>query len=199
MKDNIKALNLQLDDVRCHCSLSPVGFLSFPFPRTLEHEELLEVCSAVEWAVRRGFLSREDPALHKACGTALKRWEKGDNEAAARPLYRILKIARNIQENSAKARSTGGIDVDPRVLESYVGEYELGARGTVCVVRRDGRLALQAKGLSEEELVAETESRYYLPSGDLTLVFLEDEDTTLLLQQGGREIACRRRGVEAAG
>src|SRR5688572_5072589 len=65
-----------------------------------------------------------------------------------------------------------GIAVDEKVLDSYVGTYDLGS-GTVVVVSRAGRnLAIQQNGQSaKHELLAESPGRFFQRGSNITYTF----------------------------
>ena len=88
------------------------------------------------------------------------------------------------------------VDVDPAVLLTYVGEYEL-MPGFSLTIRADGsQLFAQATGQPEFELFAESETEFFLKVVDAQVIFILGEDiaaTSLVLQQGGQELPGRKK------
>lgn len=83
--------------------------------------------------------------------------------------------------------------VDPRILEQYVGEYELvpGLRFTVTV--RDGRLYGQATGQREFQLESRSDSVFTVPAVGAEMTFHRAAgDVELELVQGGQTIRSSR-------
>jgi hypothetical protein len=82
------------------------------------------------------------------------------------------------------------IQIDPKVFDDYVGEYEL-QPGFVLTVSRDGsQLWTQATGQPRVELFAESETAFFLKVVDAQLTFVRDASgkvTSLILDQGGQK------------
>ncbi len=89
-----------------------------------------------------------------------------------------------------------GIAVDEKVLNSYVGTYEVG-RTTVVVSRVGRALAFQQTGQSTvTELLADTPSRFFLRGSNIMISFEGDGGSVdrLVVEAGGqRQIATRRK------
>jgi hypothetical protein len=63
------------------------------------------------------------------------------------------------------------IDVDPVILRTYVGDYELAA-GTVLRVKvEDGKLYFSFDGPQWDEVYAGTKTRFFIPGDDARAVF----------------------------
>ncbi|MGE0556609.1 MAG: serine hydrolase [Gemmatimonadales bacterium] len=88
-----------------------------------------------------------------------------------------------------------GIAVDDKVLDSYVGTYELG-RGSIVISRVGRALAIQQTGQAAvNELLAETPTRF-VPRGGGTTVTFEGEGgriDRLVLEAGTRRMTATRR------
>jgi serine-type D-Ala-D-Ala carboxypeptidase/endopeptidase len=76
------------------------------------------------------------------------------------------------------------IEVDPKILEGYVGEYELTPAFHVTVTRNGGRLLVQATGQPQFEIFAKSDSEFFLKVVDAQITFDKDG---LILHQGGRD------------
>ena len=109
-------------------------------------------------------------------------------------VYAALKLLRG--ETYVPRSQPKGIAVDEKVLNSYVGTYELG-RGTLVVSRVGRALALQQNGQAAiNELLAETPVRFFQRGSNVTITFEGDggKIDRLVLEAGGqRRIATRRR------
>ncbi|HEX2208297.1 MAG TPA: serine hydrolase [Longimicrobium sp.] len=92
---------------------------------------------------------------------------------------------------SVLAAATATVDVPVEVLERYVGVYEL-APGFEVTVRRDGTV-LRATPTNQPEsaLVPESETRFFVPDANASVVFERDASgavTRLVLHQAGRQM-----------
>lgn len=85
--------------------------------------------------------------------------------------------------------------VDPRIYDSYAGEYQL-APGFIMTVTREGdRLMTQATGQSKVEVFPESEVKFFLKVVEAQITFVKDENgrvTALILHQGGRDQTAKR-------
>ena len=109
-------------------------------------------------------------------------------------VYAALKLLRG--ENYIPRPQRKGIAVDEKVLNSYVGTYELGQG--ILVVSRVGRaLALQQNGQAAiNELLAETPVRFFQRGSNATITFEGDDGRIDRLVKGAgaqRRTATRRR------
>lgn len=81
--------------------------------------------------------------------------------------------------------------VDPKVFDTYVGEYELRPGFVLRVYREGDKFMTQATGQGANEIVAESETTFYPKAFSATLTFLKDPDgkvTSVRLTQGGRDL-----------
>lgn len=81
------------------------------------------------------------------------------------------------------------IKVDTAILDTYVGEYQLGPTMTLKIERGPEGLTLEPTGQSKTQLYAETETDFFLTIVDATLKFVKDESgkvTGLEFTQAGR-------------
>jgi CubicO group peptidase (beta-lactamase class C family) len=109
-------------------------------------------------------------------------------------VYAALKLLRGETYVPRPARK--GIAVDEKVLNNYVGTYEVGPARLV--VSRVGRaLAVQQNGQSAiNQLIAETAVRFVIRGTNITITFEGEGDRIdrLVLEAGGqRQVATRRR------
>jgi len=94
---------------------------------------------------------------------------------------------------NVKERKT--VQVDPRIMEDYVGEYELGPQFVVTISTKEGRLFAQGTGQPAFELFAETDSKFFLKDVPASLTFVKDGQgkvTHLTLYQGGGEATAKK-------
>jgi CubicO group peptidase (beta-lactamase class C family) len=85
--------------------------------------------------------------------------------------------------------SEDGVKLDEKILESYVGEYEVTPNFNFSVTREQDKLFLQAKGQEKLQLFAEAEGKFFLKVNDAQLQFVQDASgkvTKAILNQGGR-------------
>ena len=101
--------------------------------------------------------------------------------------------ASNTNAKSRLAALTGEqkeIKVDPKIYDSYVGEYQLAPTFTITVTSEDGKLMAQATGQSKFELFPTSETDFYLKVTAATVTFVKDTQgivTELILTQNGRK------------
>jgi CubicO group peptidase (beta-lactamase class C family) len=89
------------------------------------------------------------------------------------------------------------VEVNPVILASYAGVYEL-MPGFDITVRHDGaQLFAQATGQPEFELFAESDTEFFLKVVDAQVTFVPGEDggpaPSLVLHQGGRNLPGKRK------
>ena len=113
--------------------------------------------------------------------------------AQSEVVYAALKLLRG--ESYVPRPQRKGIAVDEKVLNSYVGTYELGRQSLV--VSRVGRaLALQQNGQSTiNELLAETPVRFFQRGSNIAITFEGDGGSIdrLVVQAGAQRLTATRR------
>jgi hypothetical protein len=86
-------------------------------------------------------------------------------------------------------------EVDPKIFERYVGEYQL-APGFILTIRtRDNRIFTQATGQQEAEIFPKSETEFFLKIVDAQITFVIDEIgsvTGLILHQGGQDMPAEK-------
>jgi CubicO group peptidase (beta-lactamase class C family) len=88
------------------------------------------------------------------------------------------------------------IAVDPKILASYVGSYELTPGFALVVTLEDGHLMTQATGQSKIPIFAESATRFFPKVVDAEIEFTKDKSgavTGLILHQGGRDMPGPRK------
>ena len=82
------------------------------------------------------------------------------------------------------------VKVDPKILDSYVGEYQLGPTFTITITSENGKLMAQATGQEKFELFPTSETDFYLKVVPASVTFVKDAEgkvTELVLTQNGRK------------
>jgi CubicO group peptidase (beta-lactamase class C family) len=87
------------------------------------------------------------------------------------------------------------LKLDPTLLETYVGEYQIAPAFTFVITRDQDRLFLQATGQMQVEIFAEAENKFFLKVNDAALEFVKDDTgqvTKAILNQGGRSTDAKK-------
>jgi CubicO group peptidase (beta-lactamase class C family) len=82
------------------------------------------------------------------------------------------------------------VSVDPKILASYVGTYELTPKFSLAVTVEDGHLVTQATGQSSFSMLAESETKFFPTAFDAEIEFFKDDQGNvayLMLRQNGHE------------
>ena len=85
--------------------------------------------------------------------------------------------------------SSDGITLNEKLLERYIGEYEIRPEFTFAVTENQGRIFIQATRQGKLELFAETETTFFLKVNDAQLEFVKDDAGNIkkaILRQGGK-------------
>ena len=88
------------------------------------------------------------------------------------------------------------IELDPAVLDAYVGEYELVPNFILTVSKEDDRLFVQATGQDRAEVFPASETQFFYTIVEAQITFVKDESgqvTHLTLHQGGLDQDARKR------
>jgi CubicO group peptidase (beta-lactamase class C family) len=82
------------------------------------------------------------------------------------------------------------VKVDPKILETYAGTYELRPNFDLVVTVKDGQLITQATGQGPVPILAESETKFFPTQFDAEIEFVKDDQgkaTGIVLRQGGQE------------
>jgi serine-type D-Ala-D-Ala carboxypeptidase/endopeptidase len=86
--------------------------------------------------------------------------------------------------------------VDPKILDSYAGVYEMGP-GPGITIARDGKgLILRGFGPNDSHLIAETSTRFFVPGAGFMLTFVKGDDGVVshfVLEVGQSRHTAKRR------
>jgi CubicO group peptidase (beta-lactamase class C family) len=89
-------------------------------------------------------------------------------------------------------RERTAIKIDPKILDAYVGQYELRPDFIITMTREGDSLMTQATGQPKFELFPESETRFFLKVVEAQVTFVKDDKGTvthLILHQGGDQKA----------
>ena len=87
------------------------------------------------------------------------------------------------------------VAIDPKIFDSYAGEYEIRAGFTIKFFRQGDKFMTQATGQAAVEIFAESETRFFLKVVDGQVEFVKDaagKVTGMVLTQNGRTIPGKR-------
>lgn len=87
------------------------------------------------------------------------------------------------------------ISVDPKILDRYVGKYQLAPGFILSITREGDHLYAQATGQSKNEVFAESEKDYFLKVVDAQFTFETNAGgvaTQVVLRQAGQNIPAKR-------
>lgn len=88
------------------------------------------------------------------------------------------------------------IEVDPKIFDTYVGDYELVPTFVISITKDKTRLMLQATGQPKFDLFAETEKDFFLKVVDAQITFVKDDKGTvthLILHQNGLDQKAKKK------
>ncbi|WEK04266.1 MAG: serine hydrolase [Candidatus Devosia phytovorans] len=88
------------------------------------------------------------------------------------------------------------IEIDPALLDNYVGTYELGPEFQIEITAAHGRLYVQASGQDRFPAFPESETRFFLKVVEAQVSFETGADgraTGLVLHQNGQDVPGRRQ------
>jgi hypothetical protein len=88
------------------------------------------------------------------------------------------------------------IQVDPKILASYAGAYELAKGFDLVVTVENGQLMAQATGQGKLPIYAETETKFFPIVIPAEIEFVKDDQgkiTSLILHQGGHDMKAPRK------
>jgi CubicO group peptidase (beta-lactamase class C family) len=98
-------------------------------------------------------------------------------------------------QNFEKPKQRAEIKVEPNVLDTYVGEYQLAPTFSIAVTREGGTLFAQATGQPKFEIYAESSSEFFLKVIDAQITFVKDDKgqvTQLILHQNGQHMPAKK-------
>ena len=90
-----------------------------------------------------------------------------------------------------KPVTTSEVKLDEKVLQQYVGEYELAPTFKIVVTLENGQLKAQATNQPQFDIYAEKEDLFFLKVVEAKIEFEKDESgkiSGLILHQGGQKL-----------
>jgi len=87
------------------------------------------------------------------------------------------------------------VTLDPKVLDGYVGTYQLAPNFAIAISREGDHLFEQATNQPKVELFPASEKEFFLKVVDAQITFVTDSSgrtTSLILHQGGQNVPARR-------
>jgi CubicO group peptidase (beta-lactamase class C family) len=97
-----------------------------------------------------------------------------------------------LRKPELKPKDRKAIALDPKILDAYVGTYELSREMKLKITRDNGKLMLRPTGRDKVELLAESTTEFFLNDSEVAITFVKDEKgttTRLILHQAGDHIA----------
>ena len=123
----------------------------------------------------------------------------GNKELAIANYKKSLELdPKNTNATAKIAELTGEqkeIKVDPKIYDSYAGEYQLAPTATLTITNDNGRLMAQITGQEKFELFPSSETDYYLKVVSARVTFVKDEQgkvTGVIVTQGGRQTTAKK-------
>jgi hypothetical protein len=98
-------------------------------------------------------------------------------------------------EGAAAVPEHKEIQVDPKIFEGYVGNYQLAPNFSITITREGDHLFEQATNQPKFEIFPESDKDYFLKVVDAQITFVTDVQgraTELILHQGGADQHARR-------
>lgn len=92
------------------------------------------------------------------------------------------------------------VKIDPKLLDAYVGNYELAPNFILAVTREGDRLFTQATGQEKFEIFPESDRKFFVKAFDAQMTFdapVDGRSPGVTLHQGGRNRPARRFEGEA--
>src|SRR5262249_55749033 len=89
-------------------------------------------------------------------------------------------------------RERVAVKIDPKIIDAYVGQYELNPNFIITMTREGDNLMTQPTGRPKFELYPESETKFFLKVGNAKLTFVKDDKgavTHLILSEGGDQRA----------
>jgi CubicO group peptidase (beta-lactamase class C family) len=109
-------------------------------------------------------------------------------------VMRSIAAAYHWPDFQPKVRAT--VTVDPKILASYAGTYELNPKFSLVVRVEDGHLVTQGTGQSSFDMLAESETKFFPTSFDAEIEFFTDAQgnvSHIVLRQNGRETKAMKK------
>ena len=106
-----------------------------------------------------------------------------------------MNAIKKLNELGEKVPDPKEAPVESKVLDTYIGKYELNPSFVISITKEAGRLHSQATGQPRVELYAESEIKFFMKAIDGKILFVKNEQGSvekLILFQDGREMTGKR-------
>jgi nitroreductase len=103
------------------------------------------------------------------------------------------KFVKGVNYKEKKVRKA--VKLDPRILKTYVGKYELQPGFILTVTVEKDKLFAQATGQQKVEIFPESETKFFFKVVDAQITFVKDKEGNvkqLILHQSGRDMPANR-------
>ena len=83
-------------------------------------------------------------------------------------------------------------EVDPKIYDAYVGQYELAPNFIITITKEENRLSAQATGQDKVEIYPESETKFFYKVVDAQITFVKNDKGVvekLILHQNGEHHA----------
>jgi len=103
--------------------------------------------------------------------------------------------APRVEEATAEPKEHKEIQVDPKIFEGYVGNYQLAPNFTITITRAGDHLFEQATNQPKFKIFPESDKGYFLKVVEAQITFVTDAQgraTELILHQGGADQQAKR-------
>ena len=87
------------------------------------------------------------------------------------------------------------IQLDPKIFDAYAGEYQLAPGFSLLFSREGDKFFIQPTGQGKAEILAESETDFFLAAADAQITFVKDdkgEVTQAILHQAGRNQTAKK-------
>lgn len=106
-----------------------------------------------------------------------------------------MNAIRKLNELGEKVPDPKEATVDDKILDTYVGKYQLRPSFVISITKEEGRLYAQATDQPRHELFAESASKFFMKAVDDRILFVKNEQGSpekLILFQNGQEMPGKR-------
>ena len=136
---------------------------------------------------------KKDNCWQKAYGKSLQELEKGWLTFLAQR-YKLDEkfILNHLQKISQEKKQ---IELDPKILDSYQGQYQLTSEMVITISREDNHLVAEVRGMGKLTLYAESETKFSVKEIEATVTFAKDdkgEVKELIFHTSGPDMSARK-------
>ena len=107
-----------------------------------------------------------------------------------------------ISSAQERAVTRKAVKVNPKILETYVGQYQLAPKFIITISKKDSTLFAQATGQPKVEIFPESETEFFYKVVDAQITFVKDDNgkvIRLILHQSGQDITGKKISDEVPG